>query len=198
MTRGWFQVPGIRDVGDRTIAEQLIGLEGALAQCRGNTVLDLGCAEGCIAAEFAKAGAASVVGIEALSTHIEVAEKIRAALPPDVARVITFQVADLRDVILQARADGAVRRYDIVLALGIIHKLRDPEQALRFAADSADHLLCLRGPGRAELNRSGGVIKAKHGSGMVNVPDTMKERGFVLRAVIDGVRGEGVQYWERW
>jgi 2-polyprenyl-3-methyl-5-hydroxy-6-metoxy-1,4-benzoquinol methylase len=68
--KGWLSVPGIREHADRTLAEQMLGLDKAVAECKGKRVLDLGCAEGLIGLEFAKAGAVNVVGIESLQTTL--------------------------------------------------------------------------------------------------------------------------------
>lgn len=195
--KGWFKVPGVRPDGDRTVDEQMIGLELALARAPGKTVLDLGCAEGCISIAFAKAGARSVLGIEALATHLEVAEKLKAGLPWSERRVVRFSCANLKDVIATERASEEIWKYDIVLALGIIHKLPDPGDALRFAASATGELLCFRGPGREELKTWDGVVRAKHGRGSVNVPVMLKSMGFEMETAFDGVRGEGVQYWVR-
>lgn len=184
--KGWFRVPGIRPDGDRTIDEQMLGLAPALAEAKGKTVLDLGCAEGCISAEFARAGA-RVVGIELLRTHLEVARKVCAGLD------VTFHCAHLGDWIKEHPPE----RFDIVLALGIIHKLEDPCLPLRWAAQSAGDLLCFRGPGRVALKLWDGIIAAKHGKGRCNVPQTLTAEGFVMEQSIDGVRNEAVQYWRR-
>src|SRR3990167_3595291 len=189
MTRGWFKVPGIRPDGDRTVREQLIGIEDALVECIGKTVLDLGCAEAAISLEFAKSGAKSVLGIELLESHLEIARK----LCKDYTQ-ITFHCAHLRDYILD---HPDPEQFEIVLALGIIHKLHDPAVPLRWAAQSTKDLLLFRGPGREELKTWDGTIKSKHTKVSCNVPQIMKEEGFVLEQQVSGVRGEGVHYYRR-
>lgn len=184
MNKGWFKVPGVRPNGDRTIAEQLMGLKPALEEVKGKTVLDLGCAEGCIALEFAKAGAAKVTGIELLASHLAVAKVICRGLP------VAFIHAHLGDYI---RSLESFPQYDIVLALGIIHKLHDPAIALRFAAASAKDLMLFRAPAKA----TGGIVKSKHTDATCDVPKIMTESGFVEEQLIEGVRGEAVQYWRR-
>tara|TARA_R110000868_G_scaffold103974_1_gene286007 strand:- start:202 stop:759 length:558 start_codon:yes stop_codon:yes gene_type:complete len=184
MTKGWFKIPGVRD-GDRTLKEQMIGLEPALAEAKGKTVLDLGCAEGLIAREFARAGAKHVVGIELLAAHLAMA-KVQCR---DINN-IEFICAHLGDYIA---ALESIPHYDIVLALGIIHKLHDPAVPLRFAANSAKSLVLFRAPAK----KYDGLIKSKHTEYKVNVPKLMQAEGFAEERLITGVRGEAVQYWRR-
>lgn len=201
VNKGWLKVPGIRPMGDRTLEEQMLGLDPALAEASGKTVLDLGCAEGLIGREFAKAGATRVLGIELLKSHLEVARKACKSF-----KQMEFVCAHLGYYIAascdqnEAGSDGydfkvGVPRetFDIVLALGIIHKLDDPAVPLVFAARSARSLVCFRAPAHA----SDGVVTAKHSKKTCNVPDIMEREGFVEEKLIPGVRGEAVQYWRR-
>ena len=142
--KGWLKVPGIRPLGDRTLEEQMIGLDKALAECAGKTVLDLGCAEGLIGREFAKAGAIDVHGIELLENHLAVARKACKGY-----KQMRFTRSHLLDYILLHSTEHLVsEQYDIVLALGIIHKLEDPNIPMRYAARSAKSLVCFRAPAR--------------------------------------------------
>lgn len=184
MDRGWFSIAGVRP-GDRTLKEQMIGLDLALKEARGKTVLDLGCAEGLISREFAKAGAKSVLGIELLASHLAVA-KVQCRDVPQVQ----FVQAHLGDYI---KARESFPQYDIVLALGIIHKLEDPAIPLRFAAQSARSLVVFRAPAK----KYDGLIKSKHSDIKCDVPKIMKSEGFIETALIEGVRGEAAQYWRR-
>jgi SAM-dependent methyltransferase len=187
--KGWLKVPGIRPDGDRTLAEQMLGLDRALAECKGKTVLDLGCAEGLIGLEFAKAGAVKVVGIELLETHLLVARKACKGWPQ-----MQFICAHLDEY---AARHPTPARFDIVLCLGIIHKLPDPNVPLRWAALSAAHLLCFRAPAKTEKWGADYCVKSKHSDVQCNVPKTMREAGFMDEGTIAGTRGEGVQYWRR-
>ncbi len=188
--KGWFEVPGLRPKGDRTLAEQMLGLERALAEAAGKTVLDLGCAEGLIGREFARAGAAKVVGVELLPAHLEVAAEACKGYPQ-----MRFIQAHL-DHYVKERPEP--EQFDIVLALGVIHKLHDPNVPLRFAARSARSLLCFRAPAKKEQGQNGEYsIKSKFSDTRCNVPRVMREMGFVDEGTIDGVRGEAVQYWRR-
>lgn len=192
MNKGWIAVPGIRANADRTLAEQMLGLEPALAAARGKTVLDLGCAEGMIGREFAKAGATDVFGIEQLAAHLAVAKKVAAGYPADPQPMpqMRFQQAHLAEWIAKHPAPPV---FDIVLALGIIHKLHEPRLALDFAARSARSLLCFRAPATA----NGGIVLSKFSQRGVNVPKRMATHGFREGATIKGARGEAVQYWHR-
>ncbi len=187
--RGWLQVPGIRPNGDRTLKEQMLGLDRALTECKGKSVLDLGCAEGLIGREFARAGAARVLGIELLASHLEVAQ----ASCKDYQQM-EFVCANLKLWILE---HGEPEQFDIVLALGIIHKLYEPNSLLVWAAKSARDLLCFRAPAKVEPDGSDYLVKSKFCDAVCNVPQTMREHGFVDEGVVPGVRGEGVQYWRR-
>lgn len=165
----------------------MLGLTPALEECRGKTVLDLGCAEGLIGREFARTGAASVLGIEVLETHLEVARKACAGYPQMrfICRNILTHIVKL--------ADQKPQQFDIVLALGVIHKMPDPAVPLRFAAQSARELLVFRAPAKA----TDGIVRSKHTKIKCNVPAVMREEGFVEEELIQGVRGEAAQYWRR-
>jgi SAM-dependent methyltransferase len=186
--KGWFKVPGIRPEGDRSIEEQLLGLGRALAECRGKRVLDLGCAEGCISAEFARAGAAEVLGVELLQTHLDVAREVCKGLP------VRFACAHLTDYM---RANPSVERFDIVLALGIIHKLENPNLILRWGADACGDLLCFRAPAKVESHGRDYIVKSKHTGVACNVQKVMRRAGFRNEGIVAGARGEGVQYFRR-
>lgn len=186
--KGWFKVPGIRPDGDRTVNEQMLGLDRALAECKGKRVLDLGCAEGCISAAFARAGAAEVVGIELLAEHLNVARKVCKGLP------VRFICAHLQDHVGRHPMPA---QFDIVLALGIIHKLEDPNVPMIWAARAAGDLLCFRAPAKTEKSGNDYLIKSKFGTASCNVPKTMRAHGFTDEGTVNGVRGEAVQYWRR-
>lgn len=185
--KGWLKIPGIRPDGDRTVEEQMLGLDRALAETAGATVLDLGCAEGAIGLAFERAGAKSVLGIEVLQEHLNVARKLCRGHVN-----IEFRRYDLN--MTQGLNLGS---FDIVLALGIIHKMHEPEQLLRWAARSALRLLCFRAPAFVEPKGADYIVRAKHSQAVVNVPATMRSEGFRDEGTVPGARGEGVQYWYR-
>lgn len=186
--KGWFEIDGVQ-AGDRTLAEQLKGLEAALAEAAGRTVVDFGCAEGLIAREFARAGAASVFAIDYKAEFIDTAN----ALPPvPGATQPRFVLGNLADLIRNERAGGEVWRYDIVLALAIVHKLPEPTAALEFMADCARSLLVIRLP-----IGSTGAFVTKSGTAHCDTVRTMKRKAFNLERSERGPRGELVHYWRR-
>ena len=183
MTKGWFAIPGVQD-GPRTLAEQMMGLDAAIAETPGKSVLDLGCAEGLISLEFAKAGAESVRGIEFNPNLIEAAENELSKVWPLPVR---FDRVDLR------RCGAAEQKYDIVLALAILHKLDSPMQGAKFCCDSAKSLIVARLP-----IGSTGVIEGKHSPG--SACDLNKEfarYGFKIERKEAGPRGEWVHYYRK-
>lgn len=187
MRKGWFKLNGVQD-GDRTIEEQMRGLGPALKAAAGKSVLDLGSAEGLISIEFARAGASRVVGIELLEDHVKVARELAKDLPQ-----VSFITASLQEWI-DARPQP--RRFDVVLALGIAHKLHDPGALLSFAARSATELLVFRGPGK-DNRYFDGWLKSKHSATKRHVPSLLGELGFTEGETLDSAHGERVQYWHR-
>lgn len=189
MRKGWFKLPGEQD-GDRTLEEQILAVRPALAEARGKVVLDLGSAEGLIAREFALAGAARVRCMEAVADHIVAGRKVCAGLPVEFTRI------DLNTADESCTLIGPGHRYDIVLALGVIHKLHSPEAGLRFAAAACAGLLLLRS-GRGAVD---GVIRSKHRKNATcDAPAMLGQLGFRLEKEVAGPpeRLEDVQYWRR-
>jgi len=174
--KGWFKLPG-KD-GDRTLAEQMIGLAPALAEARGKSVLDLGCAEGLIGREFAQAGA-TVLGIECNPETVTAARKTCGEL-------VRIEQADLNTTSFPAG------RWDIVLALAILHKLRYPARAVSDIAGTGAGLVVVRLP-----SGSTGQFTTKNHGAWVDVNLEFKARGFALESVTTGPRREIVQYWRR-
>lgn len=186
MTRhGWFR--GFGQNGDRTPEEQLRGLGPALAAVKGKTVLDLGPAEGAISREFAAAGASRVFGVELLQDHVDVGRKICAGLP------VEFVVHELKAWI-DRHPDP--EQFDIVLCLGIAHKIMDPGACIEFAAKSARELVVFRGPGKKGMFWDG-TLMAKFGGAKCHVPTIFKKHGFVEGETLDSAHGERAQYWHK-
>ncbi len=181
MRHGWFAIPGVQ-TGDRSIEEQLTALLPALAEASGKTVLDLGCAEGLLGRAFAQAGAKHVHGMESVRDHLAVARRVCKGL------AMSFELAELNQL-------PEPKQYDIVLALGIIHKLHDPGAGLRWAASCARDLFLIRS-GRGDRN---GIIHSKHRRASCDRDAVLREAGLELERTVQGPseRLEDVQYWRR-
>lgn len=166
MHKGWFKIPGVQD-GDRTVAEQLLGLETIASRFRGRHVLDLGCGEGLIGRHAVDAwGATLVHGVTAIQYEIDEAMRQCARRP------MRFFRADLRDelAMLERRLQGS---YHVVLMLSILHKQRDPLQCLEWATAQATELVVIRLPAPV-------LVDARSGSVPYAVRDWMNERFTLL------------------
>src|SRR5687767_7675026 len=82
---GWFKIPNLQK-GKVDLGRQTRGLDVVRAACPGATVLDLGCAEGLVSIELAKAGARLIHGVELIGDRLQVAEALFQAQCPDVER----------------------------------------------------------------------------------------------------------------
>lgn len=139
--RGWFAVDGLQS-GDRTLAEQLTGLDPVLQRAPGQAVLDLGCAEGLIARTLVQKGARSADGLSVIWPEIALGRRLCQGLP------VRLWCADLNEIrAWEARHPGRLApRYGIVLLLSILHKLKDPAALLAWALDHASDLAAIRLP----------------------------------------------------
>jgi glycosyltransferase involved in cell wall biosynthesis len=108
--------------GKWSLADRLAGLGPLLERARGQSVIDFGCAEGVVAREFLRRGAALVHGFELDPDRVRLAHALCAGYPG-----ATFRRADLSDPtgFRAAHADLLRETYDGVLYLGIHHHL-DP------------------------------------------------------------------------
>jgi SAM-dependent methyltransferase len=172
--RPWFY-------GDRKPAEQLRGLEHLFLNCGGRSVLDVGCAEGVISHLLVKAGAAGAHGIEITPEFVAKARLWGAKLP------CTFTQAD-------ANTWTPERRYDVVLCLALLHKLRDPSAAAARFCTACDWMMILRMKPEDE-----GCIIRDERSGMVphDIGVVLRARGFAETRYELGSYGEHVHYFER-
>ena len=179
-TTGWFHTPARR--GDRTLTQQMQGLEPLLPELYGSTVLDLGCAEGLISIECAKRGAKKVKGVEIVQGHVAMANSLHENLP------CKFVCADVS-------AWEPDKLYDIVLMLAILHKLPDPSSACATLARVARSLCVIRFP-----SSSVGQIIVDERSGNVphDIGDVMDAIGFRVERETDGPFGEKTIFYRRW
>ena len=192
MNKGWLKIPGVQD-GDRSLGEQLLGLEPALADCDRKTVYDFGCAEGLIGIEFGKRGASAVRGCDLLPQFV--AEANRQADLVGLGITCQFYQYNLGRFCDPDLPDDFPEggHYDIVLALAIVHKMRTPGAALRLMATMARRRLVIRLP-----IRSTGVIACKYDKQQsCDTATVLPPLGFTLEQMIKGPRGELVQHWVR-
>ena len=117
----------LRGVGrknfDGSLFDRFSGLQTLFDECRGRSVLDIGCSEGLLAYEFARRGASRVHGFDYDRECVWVAQRIFRDVPVDSA----FFRADItRGLKAVARKHGGVpaEQYDIVLFLGVYHHLK--------------------------------------------------------------------------
>ena len=176
--KGWFSTPG--RPGDRRLEDQLKGLTALLGLVQGKTVLDVGCAEGLISIELAKAGALAVHGVEIVKEHVEVGNRLRGALP------VTLEHAD-------ANTWQPKRQYDIVIALALLHKLKNPTAGAHMLASAARQWVVLRLPPAHAPT----IIDERSGNQPHHVGETLKKAGFDLIGIDAGHYGEWVGYYKR-
>lgn len=184
MSKGWFATPG--RAGDRTLEQQLIGLENAFDYARGGVVLDVGCAEALIAMEFLRRGAREAFGVEKIADHLRVAKEIR-------------NKEGLHLSLLNADADNwdptdysPHGGFDVVLLLAILHKLKDPTAAAKRYGAVAKSLCVVRLPSTGEVivdERSGGVPH--------DIGEAMISVGLSLVDVVHGAYNEWIGYYAR-
>jgi len=151
--RGWFIAPGI--TGDRTLEEQLMGVELLAPHARGASVLDLGCAEGLIARYCVQAwGARLVHGLTREPDQVAKAREFCAGLPVHVWQ------CNLGDWQPWLRHNWKILQadYDIVLALSIIHKVRLPERFIEELQARARSWLAVRLPKRVHHDKRSNLV----------------------------------------
>lgn len=176
---GWFNTKN--RPGDRSLEQQLMGLDQLFAECKGKTVLDVGCAEGLISIALAQAGAVAVHGVEIIKGHVEVGNKLRKDLP------VTLECQDANDW-------KPKRQYDIVIALALLHKLKNPTATCALFAAAARDLVVLRLPPLHAPT----IIDERSGNNPHHIGLTMERAGFVLeREATDGPFAEWLGYYRR-
>ena len=170
----WFG-PG----GDRTLAQQLIGLDVLRARVPGCSVLDVGCAEGAISLQLCDDGAAAVHGIEIRPDFVEHANKARGD------RAALFEVAN-------AETYTPKRPYDFVLMLAVLHKLADPSAAAARLAASA-RIAVVRLPPRHAPK----VYDARSGFVLHDIERVLRASGFRALHLTKGAFNEWTGYFIR-
>jgi 2-polyprenyl-3-methyl-5-hydroxy-6-metoxy-1,4-benzoquinol methylase len=181
--KGWFTMPG--RPGDRTVEQQLMGLDWLWTHCIGKTVFDAGCAEGVIALKCFNYGATAVHGVELVEERVQMARKLAIAARPHV----TFSIGNMETWMPVPRA------YDIVLGLAILHKLADPSACARRLAQAARETVIFRLP---RYEAEGVIVDRRSKHVPHDILAVMAAEGFqIVSAACDGPFGEWVGRWER-
>lgn len=182
MRKGWFKVKGIQD-GDRTVEQQLLGLAPALAEVKGKLVLDLGCAEGLVAREFAIAGADHVLGCDWVRDNVMVGRELVRGHP------VTLLEADLNEQEALNWITGI--EADVVLMLAVLHKLREPGVLVRTVARKQPELVVVRlPPATAPV-----IVDARSQNRPCNVQVNFEQYGYSLERVERGHLDEWTGYF---
>lgn len=167
--------------GDRTLAQQMEGLDLLLESVRRKSVLDVGCAEGLIDFELIRAGALAIHGVEAQPTRVADANRLRGDMP------CTFEQVD-------ANTWRPRRAYHVVLLLSVLHKLKDPIAACMRFAEAASEMVVIRLPPN---HANPVVIDSRSNNKPHHLGEKLKQAGFRQRAVARGHLDEWVGYYER-
>lgn len=139
----WFKIgeaPGLR-----FLKEQLKGLDDLPKYASRASVLDLGCAEGLIGKHLIDTlGADLVHGVEIVEGRIKLAREQFSGY--DNAK---FWVGNLNNLpeLEQTMAPDLLPKYEVVLLLAILHKLKDPVAVLKWCASRCSRALVVRLPG---------------------------------------------------
>jgi hypothetical protein len=151
-TAGWFKIPDLQK-GKVDLRRQTAGLDVVREACSGASLLDLGCAEGLVSLEMAKAGARLVHGVEIIADRLQVAETLFQKDCPQVERqFIAWDLTRFDELFLDVTPDttpaqpSLLTRYDVVLCLAIAQKLSNPGRFLRLAATICSDILAVRLP----------------------------------------------------
>ena len=184
LVKGWFSTRG--RPGDRTLADQVKGLDQLFANVHDKTVLDVGCAEGLISMELVRAGARLVHGVEIVPEHIYVARR-ESETSPELDQRTVFEIAD-------ANVWTPPHDFDIVIMLALLHKLKNPSAACeRFARAAKEGVVLRLPPGPAPM-----VQDDRSGNKIFDIPLVLRDCGFELVSESnDGHFGEYVAYWSR-
>ena len=189
LRHGWFVIPDVQ-TGDRTVEQQTKALAPAIAECAGKSILDIGCAEGLVGREFVRAGARCCLGIDTVQDHIHVAMSQCEGLP------MSFHLASIAQFENEPIPNPfGVEQYDIVLALGVAHKLEHPRVAIEVAARYCKDLMLLR----RGLRQVDGVVSSKHFNNKADTHAILRDNGFEMEKLVKGPAPffEAVEYWRR-
>lgn len=105
-----------------SIFDRFRGLEPLLADCAGESVLDIGSCDGLVAYELARAGASLVHGFEIDAADVLFARRLFRDVPAE-SRFVVADLAGSGADFERRYGDGLLPAYDTVLFLGVYHHL---------------------------------------------------------------------------
>lgn len=181
--KGWFEIPGVQK-GDRTIEQQLKGLGPLLEEIEGKTVLDLGCAEGLISHTLLLRGAKKAYLVDFVPENIRVASTLQ---PRHKLDAVVHDLNDLEDT----RKLLADIRFDVVLMLAILHKLRKPLELVREVIAHAPGLIVIR----TAASTPGFVQDPRSSFERFDFQPLLRDAGYALERVTSGSFNEWMGYF---
>jgi hypothetical protein len=183
-TKTWF--PMNRGPFERTLVDQMRGLRpvvdefrAAKAKGRPLSCLDIGCAEGLIGMEMAKAGAIRVHGVELVPERVNDANRLRGSLP------CSYEVGN-------AATYAPKWPYDVLLALAILQKLPDPSATLyRLVHNFCGRIVAIRlPPGHGAL-----IVDPRSNNVPHDLDAVLRSLGFNLEHESQGHLSEWLGIW---
>lgn len=179
----WFDMK--RGAYERTLLDQMRGLRYVVDEFRSSagkgrplSCLDIGCAEGLIGIEMAKAGASAVLGVELVPERVADATRLRGDLP------CTFEVGNA--TVYEPR-----RPYDVLLALSILHKLPNPSATLyRLVHTFCRRMVVIRLPPSGPV-----VIDPRSNNEPHDLDAVLRDLGFNLEHEAEGHLREWIGVW---
>jgi SAM-dependent methyltransferase len=182
LVKGWFKIPGVQD-GDRTLQDQITGLNKLVEEVKDKSILDLGCAEGLISKYLLENRAYFVEGIEMVSRSVNV------AIAENEGLNARFHQGNLNDIGL-CFSKLSLFNYDIVLCLSILHKLKMPGAALKHICEKCIDLMVIRLPKRVLIDHRSNNVP-------YDIPALMHIEGFNLESETIGPFNEWTGYFRR-
>ena len=175
----WYKNTGFGE-GDRTLEGQIKGLESL--DVRDSTVLELGAAEGLMTKWLLEKDAMFVHAVEIVPEHVEVAHKVLKNWKDHYE----FTRADLNTW----RTDS---KYDVVMALAVFHKCRDPGLVCRELSRAAYRLLVIRNPPIHPTT----IIDHRSDFKPFDLRKILEEEGWRLDRTTNGPNNEPTTFWVR-
>lgn len=170
----WFDTDSKK--GKVTVAQQLTGLNGLPDLVIGATVFDLGCAEGQIAALCKHWGAKAVHGVDNRLDAVDHA----------VSLGVDAVVAD-------AGTYSPPESHDIVLLLGILHKLKNPARTLERMLRKCNRYCVIRLP----ADQWPVLCDGRSGHVPFDLAKSATACGFYVERISMGPRGQWVGFLRR-